>query len=269
LPELPEVETVVRELKALEGRIPTKLKVSWHKTPTPGASVLRKALVGKAIRKVDRRGKYILLEMESGDVVSVHLRMTGKLVFEPTPKDRPYIRLSLELDHRDWLHFVDVRKFGRFDLFKSGSSVLPLLGPEPLEVNTTAKVLSNLKSRRELKKILLDQKVLAGVGNIYADEALYMARLSPFLPGVDLAEQEAKVLAKALSKILLASIKNMGTTLSDYRTTKNMGGENQNYLKVYGQTGRPCGVCETPIEREVIGGRSTHYCPVCQKVEKG
>ena len=266
MPELPEVETIVRELKALEGRRPTALKVHWERTATPGVEPLRKTLLGGFIEKVYRRGKYILLQMDHGDVVSIHLRMTGKLVFQPTPKDLPYIRLSLELDRRAWLHFVDIRKFGRFDFFPRGMAILPNLGPEPLDEKVTASVLSSLKTTRELKKVLLDQTVLAGVGNIYADEALFMARLSPFLPGIELGRKEAKVLASSLKKILEASIANMGTTLSDYRNTKNIGGENQNYLRVYGQTGKPCGVCATPILRQVIGSRSTHFCPVCQKM---
>jgi formamidopyrimidine-DNA glycosylase len=264
LPELPEVETVVRELKTLEGREITQLRVGWQKTVTPGVPVLRSSMLGCRIRTVSRRGKYILLELENGDTVTVHLRMTGKLIFEPSEKDKNYVRLSLELDGRDWLYFVDVRKFGRFDLFRSGAPVLPSLGPEPLEEKETTRVLLNLKSRRELKKILLDQKVLAGVGNIYADEALFLAGLSPDLPGADLSSKEAKTLAKALSKVLNASIANMGTTLSDYRNTKNIGGENQNYLKVYGQTGQPCPRCATAISRKVIGGRSTHFCSKCQ-----
>jgi len=264
MPELPEVETVVRELKPLEGCRPTAIKVFWAKTVTPGVRALEKVLVGGVIAEVYRRGKYILWEMESGAVVSIHLRMTGKLVFQPSSKDMAYTRLSLELDGRQWLHFVDVRKFGRFDLHPKGMEILPDLGPEPLDEKLTKKVLSTLTTSRELKKVLLDQRVLAGVGNIYADEALFLAGLSPFLPGRDLGERDAGKLARALKKVLEASIKNMGTTLSDYRTTRNVGGENQNYLRVYGQTGQPCPTCKTLIQRRVIGGRSTHYCPVCQ-----
>lgn len=206
------------------------------------------------------------MEMSSGDVITIHLRMTGKLVFEPTKRDRNYIRLSIQLDDTDWLHFVDIRKFGRFDLYQKGVELLPSLGPEPLEAASNIKVLSGLKSRREIKKILLDQKVLAGVGNIYADEALFLARVSPFHPGAELSKRQVGALAKALALVLKRSIDNMGTTLSDYRNTKNVGGENQNYLKVYGQTGQPCGVCKSLVVREILGGRSTHYCPKCQGV---
>lgn len=265
MPELPEVETVVRELKSCEGDMIVSAKVYWHRSVIGAVKTFEKKLGGQKILTIRRRGKYICLELGDGSILTVHLRMTGKLVFEPNAKDQMYIRVSLKLKKSGELHFVDVRKFGKLKLWPEQASLLPELGPEPLDENTVFNALSSLTSKRPIKSILLDQKVLAGIGNIYADEALHMAGLHPLYPGHRLQKKKVQLLSSCIPTILKRSIQNMGTTLSDYRTTKNIGGENQKVLQVYGQTGRECRKCSSMIRRIVVGGRSTHFCSRCQR----
>lgn len=265
MPELPEVETVVRELHHLEGKQPLDLEVHWDKTIEGDTSTFRKALKGSTIEKVSRRGKYIVFYLDGGERFWVHLRMTGKLIFDLSPKDLKHLRCTLEFSDGSQLHFVDIRKFGRWAWVASDQALLPQLGVEPLNAEDVLGALKQHKSRREIKKVLLDQGVLAGVGNIYADEALFRARIHPACPLPRVSGPKLKALAQAIPEILLASIDNMGTTLSDYRTTRNIGGENQNYLRVYGQTGQVCEACTSTIEKIELGGRGTHFCPRCQK----
>ena len=264
MPELPEVETVVRELKVLESGKIEQLHVYWPRTLEGSPTNFQKNLCGSILSKIFRRGKYLVFESDKGFAFTIHLRMTGKLIFNPAPKDLPYVRVRLDFSDGRQLYFVDVRKFGRWKLWPKSDELLPDLGPEPLNKKSVREALSQLKTSREIKKVLLDQSVLAGVGNIYADEALFAAKVHPCRPANKLTTENIHALATAIPAILKASIKNMGTTLSDYRNTKNVGGENQHYLKVYGQTGRPCSICSSAIEKMTIGQRSSHFCPSCQ-----
>lgn len=264
MPELPEVETVTRELLHLKGDVFKAVKAHWPKSLECGEAEFKKKVVKHKIKKVFRRGKYICFEFENGYFLTIHLRMTGKVLFECSERDKNYNRVEFNLEKHGKLYFVDIRKFGRISLWKP-DSFLPNLGPEPLEQGVVFKALKAHKGSREIKKVLLDQKILAGVGNIYADEALFQARIHPEKSVPDVSSQKLKKLSEVLPVILENSINLMGTTLSDYRNTRNIGGENQNYLKVYGQENEPCLECGTKIKRIVIGQRSSHFCPKCQK----
>lgn len=265
MPELPEVETVVRELKCLEGEVIDHLDPHWDKTLEGSSSEVIARLTSQKIKSVFRRGKYIAWELSGGQVLTIHLRMTGKTLFDCPEKDQKHLRLTCYFQSGLKLFFVDIRKFGRWKLWDSMELLLPKLGPEPLTSKAVKKALMGVKSSREIKKVLLDQHVLVGVGNIYADEALFASKIHPTLAASELSARQVSELAVHIPRILKASIDNMGTTLSDYRNTKNIGGENQHYLKVYGQTGEACECCGTTIEKIVIGGRGTHFCPECQR----
>lgn len=268
MPELPEVETVVRELKDIEGKTFNRLISYWDKTIEEPVKGFLKALHGRKINRVFRRGKYICLEIDSGDFVTVHLRMTGKLVFEPTERDMNYVRVEFIFKDKSKLYFIDIRKFGRIKRWPVKEPFLPTLGPEPLREEDVYEALKSCRSTRDIKKVLLDQSVLTGVGNIYADESLFLSRIHPLTSLQKVSSVKLKKLSVVIPQVMHAAINNMGTTLSDYRNTKNVGGENQNYLRVYGQTGLPCSVCETSIKKIVVGQRGTHFCPKCQKLSK-
>ena len=179
MPELPEVETVVRELKDLEGKVFKNLHADWDKSIEGDTHVFKEHVLGQKINEVFRRGKYICWLLESGDIITVHLRMTGKLVFNPSERDKNYIRVSFSFKDKSKLEFVDIRKFGRIKRWPKEDDFLPALGPEPLEYEDVWQALKTCKSQREIKKVLLDQSVLTGVGNIYADESLFLARIHP------------------------------------------------------------------------------------------
>jgi formamidopyrimidine-DNA glycosylase len=265
MPELPEVETVVRELKGLEGRKISKVLAHWDKTIDGDTDQFNQRVRLQIISKVYRRGKYISIMLSSGDHITVHLRMTGKLIFQPNARDKNYVRAEFVFSNRSKLYFVDVRKFGRIKLWPKEEAFLPKLGPEPLEQSDVIQAFLNCRSQKSIKKILLDQSVLTGVGNIYADEALFLAGIHPEVCFQKVSRLKLKKLSEIIPEVMHRAIANMGTTLSDYRNTKNMGGENQNYLNVYGQTGEPCFKCGSPIVKIVVGQRGTHYCPKCQK----
>lgn len=265
MPELPEVETVVRELKGLEGKKISKVLAHWDKTIEGDTRKFNQAVRGCKISRVYRRGKYISLQLDSGAHITVHLRMTGKLIFHPNERDKNYVRAEFIFSDRSKLTFVDIRKFGRIRFWPGQEPFLPKLGPEPLEQMPVYEALSRCRSQKEIKKVLLDQAVITGVGNIYADESLFLAGIHPQKGLAEISPSKLKKLSKVIPEVMHRAIANMGTTLSDYRNTKNMGGENQNYLNVYGQTGEPCSKCSSPIVKIVVGQRGTHFCPRCQR----
>lgn len=264
MPELPEVETVVRELVDIENKKIKKVQVFNVSSVEMQAKAFVKKLVGKKVLKVGRRGKYVLLYLVDDDIVTVHFRMTGKLVFHLENRDLNYLRVQFDFSDGAHLYFVDIRKFGRIKFWNSNEDILPGLGIEPFNPQQILRALKQFSSKREIKKVLLDQSLLAGIGNIYADEVLFLSGIHPLTPFDQLEEIHMKELSKQIPRVLNKAINRMGTTLSDYRTTKNIGGENQNYLKVYGQKDRPCTKCKRKIEKVVIGGRSSHFCPNCQ-----
>jgi formamidopyrimidine-DNA glycosylase len=218
-----------------------------------------------AIAAVSRGGKYIGVESRDGTFFTVHLRMTGKLVQKLDAAARKHLRVEFLFQDGSALYFVDTRKFGRLRLWPCRNQSCPDLGPEPLHQASVLSVLSGLKTCRPVKTVLLDQTILAGIGNIYADEALYMAGIHPLTPAARLTAGQRQKLSQAVPQVLKSAIRRRGTTLRDYRTVADRSGENQEYLRVYGRSGRPCSACGATVEKVRVSGRSTHFCPCCQK----
>lgn len=281
MPELPEVETIVRNLRPiLLGRQILGATVLWPRTiaaPSPGA--FRRLVQGQTIKHVGRRGKFLHLELSTSHLL-IHLRMSGDLVVRqgraiPDKHDRLIIFLSMEQqrssrkekaskDIGTSLVFNDTRKFGRVWLTDSLESITGELGPEPLEPAFTAELLyGRLRARRRrLKSLLLDQRFLAGMGNIYTDEALHLAKLHPLKPSQSMNRVQARRLHAAIQSILREGIRRNGASIDwVYR-----GGDFQNHFRVYDREGQRCLVCGTAIRRLVIGQRGTHICPRCQRI---
>ncbi len=270
MPELPEVQTIADDLRGyLTGRRVTGVKVNWARTVAePDTIQFTSRVIGLCIVQVSRRGKYIIIELERGYIL-IHLRMSGQL--QIVPQEQPlesHIRVVFDLDNGCQLRFRDPRKFGRISLVADPQEVTAALGPEPLDdrfsLGNFRRQLANRAGR--LKPLLLNQRFLAGLGNIYADEVLFAARLHPLRKADSLTLAEQAGLYKAIRVVLGDAVKGRGTTLSDggYTDASGQAGTYQSRLAVYRRTGEPCPRCRTPIERIVLGGRSTHFCPHCQ-----
>ncbi len=271
MPELPEVETIARALREggrgarpIVGRAVRVARVLWPRTvaePDPATFAAR--WPGRRIVAVGRRGKFLRLTLDAGWHALVHLRMSGDLVVLPGDAALPrHARLYLDLDDGRRLVFDDPRKFGRWWLTRTPDAVLGHLGPEPLDPAFTPAVLARqLRGRRaRLKALLLDQRVVAGVGNIYADEALHRAGLHPLRRAHTLTDAEITALWRALRQVLQEGIAHNGASIDwMYR-----GGGFQNTFRVYGRAGQVCYTCGEPIRRVRVAQRSTHFCPRCQ-----
>jgi formamidopyrimidine-DNA glycosylase len=271
MPELPEVETVVAQLRPhLVGRRILAADVLWPRTlAAPDRASFTEHLRGRQITGLSRRGKYLLFELDSDDALIIHLRMTGRLeiVSDDSPlRSGPHTRAWFDLSGSECLVFIDARKFGRIWLARDLGEVLGALGPEPLDwAFDTARLAGRVRRRRvAVKALLLDQTVVAGIGNIYADEALFLAGIHPLRPGVSLNDDEIERLHDAIRQVLTEAIGQQGTTLRDYRPPYGLEGAYQNQLRVYQQTGRPCPRCGAPIQRIRVTQRSSHFCPRCQ-----
>lgn len=269
MPELPEVETTIRDLTPhlLERRI-EGVDVLWPRTvATPPVPAFELRLYGQRIVRLGRRGKYLLFFLDGGDTLIVHLRMTGHLAVVPaeTP-DHKHLRLRFRLNDGGELRFTDTRKFGRVYLVADLEEILGSLGIEPLEPSFTPEALASLlKGRRTpIKSFLLDQRRIAGIGNLYADEILFYARVLPRRPAQTLSEEEIARVHTAIQQVLREGIEDHGSSIDSFRRPDGSQGTHADHLVVYGRTGEPCPQCGTPIERTVIGGRATHYCPRCQ-----
>jgi formamidopyrimidine-DNA glycosylase len=278
VPELPEVETIVRQIRPLvRGRVIRRVSFAWAGCLAQGSPRgFRRRVVGARIGAVRRRAKFFILDLEragrpAGHVVG-HLRMSGRLYVERAPEARdPHERLRLELAGGRSLVFCDVRKFGRIQLVSHDEIVFGALGPEPLEPAFTAVRLEQaLKPRRRrLKGLLLDQRVVAGLGNIYVDEALHRARLHPLARCDRLSRAAIRRLHGAVRQVLRAAIRREGSSFdSFYRTPEGRPGRFQDQFRVYGRAGRPCRVCGSTIVRLVVGQRGTHVCPRCQRAPR-
>jgi formamidopyrimidine-DNA glycosylase len=274
MPELPEVETIVRKLRlrAVGQRI-AGVQVRWPRSvAVPSVERFIGELVGREIQAIERRGKYVVISLFPTKYLLVHLRMTGRLIYaladsQPHPLEAdPHTHVVLTFASHDKLYFRDTRKFGRLSLVDDPCEVVAGLGIEPLGADFTNEALGLLlgRRRRPLKVALLDQNMLAGLGNIYADESLWLARLSPCRTSDTLAAEEVDRLHKAIGQVLACALEHHGTTLRDYRDPDNQAGANVSCLEAYGRTGEPCSRCGTPIERIIVAQRSTHYCPHCQ-----
>ena len=274
MPELPEVQTTVNGLnKKVLGR--TFFDV-WTDTPklikNLSIAQFKKKIIGKKIKKVHRRGKNIIFELSDGFYLLTHLKMTGHYLYDEWSDDpfNKYIRVKFILDNKKVLALSDLRKFAKIVLFESKEELdkdLILLGPEPLEKDFTfEKFKERFKNRKGLiKKVLHEQDVIVGVGNIYSDEVLWKTKINPFRKTDGLTDKELKDIYNATREILTKAIELRGTSTSDYRDIKGERGNYGKVLKVYGKEGQECPRCKTKIQRKKIGGRSTHFCPICQK----
>lgn len=299
MPELPEVETIARNLReghpredptppeaspyrvreprqayrspppeaaSILGKTVTAVEVRWARTvAAPSSEAFAARLTGQTIQAIGRRAKYLVFTLDP-DTLLIHLRMSGDIHVRPVEAPpAPHDRLLLTLDHGLRLAFHDTRKFGRAWLLADPAPVLGSLGPEPFDpALTPAGFHQALRSRRrQLKPLLLDQSFLAGLGNIYTDEALHRAGLHPLTQASDLDEAQAALLLACIRAVLAAGIHSNGASIDwVYR-----GGGFQNHFQVYRRAGEPCTGCGTPVKRILVGQRATHFCPVCQAEE--
>jgi formamidopyrimidine-DNA glycosylase len=266
MPELPEVETIARKLTPdLVGRTIKGVNLRWSRTlASPSPKKFREQIQGQHIEDVTRRAKYFILQLSDYQLL-VHLRMSGDLYIRNGKiKADKHDRLIIKLSGNKSLVFNDTRKFGRVWLTTNPQDILGTLGPEPLGgVFTPQWLYKSLREKhRRLKPLLLDQTFLAGLGNIYADEALHIAKLHPLGISDTVSKKQAKALHEAIRKVLMEGIRRNGASIDwVYR-----GGEFQNYFLVYDREGEPCNVCGTLIQKLVVGQRGTHICPHCQTV---
>ncbi|MCO5175537.1 MAG: bifunctional DNA-formamidopyrimidine glycosylase/DNA-(apurinic or apyrimidinic site) lyase [Thermomicrobiales bacterium] len=276
MPELPEVETVCRTLRPyLADKVIESFDLRWRRTvANDDLPAFEERIIGNSIAAVSRRGKFIVLELGTGDWITVHLRMTGELLFRATrtdaraPEREPYLRAVFALSGTTELDFYDTRKFGRIALLDREASARldENLGVEPLSPAFTIESLAlALQRKRRLKSLLLDQTVIAGLGNIYVDEAMFRAGVHPLRPASELAADEISRLQAAIVDVLSIAVESRGTTLRDYRSGLGEEGTNQESLQIYGRKpGSPCVVCGAPLVRLTIDQRTTMFCPVCQ-----
>ncbi len=276
MPELPEVETVRRSLApVVEGAVLAHVEILDARLTRPvDPHLVAAELGGERVVELARRGKYLLWRLASGRTLVVHLRMTGSFrsaATEALPDDA-HRRALLRLDTGAELGYRDVRRFGTWLLLDPGEESLYLdarLGPEPLGPRFTASSLADvLQGRRApVKAVLLDQRRVAGIGNIYADEALWRARVHPRRPASSLDRDEVRRLHRAVRHVLRRGIDLQGSSLRDYAAPDGSSGAMQDEFAVYGRGGEPCLRCGTPIERLVVAGRGTWVCPSCAKLE--
>ena len=281
MPELPEVETLARDLrKAVLGRT---IADAWVAPDAPRlvqampVAAFTDGLRGRRIEGVQRRGKFLLIALDRGMTWAAHRRMSGNFLHRPQgAPDEPFLRARFGLDDGTELRFIDLRKFGTMWLTDDPASILSGLGPEPLGGDFTDEALAAaLKNRAApVKAVLLDQRAIAGLGNLYADEALHYAGIHPLRPAKSLKRTDVARLREAIVRALEQGLRNLGTSvgheereetsLRDHVNLSGEAGSNQEYLVAYGREGRPCRTCGTAIRRLKLSNRSAHFCPKCQ-----
>ena len=273
MPELPEVESVRRQLEpVLTGRRFERVTIDDPRLVRPyEPAEVAAELEGERVAAVERRGKYLVVRFESGRVLLIHLRMTGSLLCAPhgSLPDDPHRRAVVTLDNGSDVAYRDIRRFGTWLLLEPGEAEPYLgarIGDEPLDaLFTAARLGARLAGRRtSLKAALLDQRTIAGMGNIYVDEALWRARLSPLRPADGLEGGELRRLHRGVRAALEHGLARQGSTLRDYRLPDGSAGAMQDEFHVYGRGGEPCDRCGTPIAKTRVAGRGTWYCPSCQ-----
>jgi formamidopyrimidine-DNA glycosylase len=282
MPELPEVETVARDLRPrLVGATIVGARTNWIRTLRSQDPVaFETGVAGREILAVGRRAKQLVVDLSGDAALTIHLKMTGQLFVVPagTVED-PYTRLVLELGDGREVHFRDIRKFGKIGLYGrdpasgelveevGGAAVFAAIGPEPLAESFTLREFRLRIRRRKgrLKPLLVDQSFLAGVGNIYADEALWRAKLHPLRTAASLRPPDERRLYEAIREVLAEAVERRGSSIDDY-TAPDGDGSMQERLDVYQRTGEPCPRCGHPVKRIVIGARSTHFCSWCQRL---
>ena len=305
MPELPEVEYTARQLRtAIIGATIQYAQFFWERTiGHPELPAFLAEIADRTVLAVRRRGKYLILDLSGDLILTIHRRMTGNLLLlspgweidtslrerdaaawntrgptfyapnephEVVPPELRYCRVCFNFNDGRRLAYTDPRKFGRIEIWpvEREMEALSGLGVEPLGEDFTVEGLASSLVRRRgaIKQVLLDQMVIAGLGNIYADEALYYARIHPLRPAQSLTLDEIRLLHKGIVAVLTLGIEHGGTSFSEYRDLWGEAGDNYNHVRVYQQDGKPCPRCGTLIERTVVGQRGTHYCPGCQKL---
>ena len=272
MPELPEVETIRRQLEPeITGRRIVAAEVldeRWARPTRPRE--VERALAGRTIEGVERRGKYLLLRLEGDSTLAMHLRMTGNLLLEDGSPDPPYLRAQLRLDGGRRLLFTDPRRFGHAVVLRDhelDEYFAARLGVEPLSDSLTAAELCRRAAGRRapLKSFLLNQLGVAGLGNIYADEALFRAELHPLSPAGSMKPEDCERLRLGIVEALEAGLRSGGASIDDYRDARGQQGAMQDEFLVHTREGKPCPRCGGEIERIVVAGRSTYFCPSCQR----
>ncbi|KPJ58129.1 MAG: hypothetical protein AMS15_09150 [Planctomycetes bacterium DG_23] len=268
MPELPEVETIVRALrKLIVGRSLSGVKVYRADIIKEGRSLIRR-MGAEEIGEVWRRGKYVIIELSSGKHLLFHLGMTGRLIYsKPDAPLESHTHLRMALGKGE-VRFSCQRRFGNVRLFgsrKGSEKFLSALGPDALEVSLSDFKSLLLRSKQKIKALLLDQRKIAGLGNIYSDEALFRAGIHPIRPAESLSQEEIKTLHRAIRNTLHKAIRHFGSSVSDYMRPDGSVGEFQYFHQVYRREGKPCGKCGALIKRMKFGGRSTYFCPNCQR----
>jgi formamidopyrimidine-DNA glycosylase len=266
MPELPEVETIKNELLPyVLGRRITDVTLLWERmVRRPAPAEFRLRLIGRMIEGLSRRGKYLFFHLDDGKVLVMHMKMTGSLLVDPA--DDRFTRAIIRLDDGKALHFWDPRKFGKMWLEESEAAVADQLGPEPLDDDFTPAVLAGLLKHRKapIKPVIIDQTVIAGIGNMYADEALFEARLHPLKPAGELTGEEVERLHRAIQKVLRKALRKKGASVRNYiRPDGTPGTAHDEFVVAHG-VGKECPACGGPIERIVVRGRGTYLCPRCQ-----
>jgi len=270
MPELPEVETVKNELLPhVKGRHITDVTLSWEGiVRQPPVEEFRSRIAGQKITGINRRGKYLVIGLSSDDLLIAHLRMTGSLIVGQDSSEPPrFTRATIHLDNDTSIFFRDPRKFGKMWLAKDTKDVEGRLGPEPLEADFTPDVLAQRLAKRTapIKALLLDQKLIAGIGNMYADEALFASGIHPERSGGSLSQEEIECLHDNIQRILWTAIENKGASVDTYFRPDGTEGTAQFEFKVaHGLGGKNCPVCGTAIERILVRNRGTYFCPKCQ-----
>lgn len=270
MPELPEVETVVRGLRPLLlGRTITHLNILWTRTiHSPAPNEFVSLVAGQTVQDVSRRAKYIVITLTDITLL-IHLKMTGRLYVVPksaTDEADKWVRAVFDLDNDHQLRFSDSRKFGKLYLTTDTQAFFAHIGPEPLSDAFTIPDFSARLTHhhKAIKALLLDQSFIAGVGNIYADEALFRANIHPQTPANQLSETQIVLLYQSIREALLMGIDHEGASINWYRKPDGTKGESQDHFLVYGRDNQPCVVCGTSIHKIRVAQRGTHFCPTCQ-----
>jgi formamidopyrimidine-DNA glycosylase len=271
MPEFPEVETIRRDLLSrVVGRTFSHIRVlpgAERIVQWPSPAEFCRGLAGRRIEDISRRGKYLLFHLSDGRFLIIHLRMTGAVLHrsKDAPED-PYLRICFSVDDSSELRYTDLRKLGSMWLVEEPGPIVGKLGPDALE-GLTWRTLRSLTDGRtaSIKSVLMDQQALAGLGNIYSEEALFVAGIHPRRPAKSLTADELRRLGKAIREVLLEAMGHRGSSFRDYVDAEGRAGQHQWHVKVYRRTGEPCYNCGTPIERIKVSGRSTHFCPRCQR----
>ncbi|MBI5787713.1 MAG: bifunctional DNA-formamidopyrimidine glycosylase/DNA-(apurinic or apyrimidinic site) lyase [Candidatus Schekmanbacteria bacterium] len=272
MPELPEVESIVRGLRPnICGKVIWQIEILDSRLlPNITPPDLQNKVTGRTIGQLQRRGKFILFVLANKSCLLAHLRMTGKYLYFPAQKSAGrYTRMIISFSDGSQLHYEDLRRFGQLSFHASQSDIPSLadLGPEPFSAEYSVSYLQKkfASGKRPVKVLLLDQRIIAGIGNIYACEILYRAGISPYRPTNLISKQETERLVAATREILEKAIQCQGTTISDYVMSNGDTGSFQECLNVYERGGESCNVCSTPVKRVKQAQRSTYFCPTCQK----